>query len=114
MTGCIFCQIIKKDITTKILYEDDDIIAFPDINPQAPVHILVLPKKHIPNNLALTNDEERLLGRIFLVINKLAAEKGLTTGGFRVVNNCLKDGGQAVEHLHFHLLGGRPLLWPPG
>ncbi|MFC1517270.1 histidine triad nucleotide-binding protein [Candidatus Margulisiibacteriota bacterium] len=114
MPDCIFCKIIKKEIPGKIAYEDEDLLAFHDIEPKAPVHILIIPKKHIKNNLALTESDLPILGKIFKVINKLAVEQGIEKTGFRIVNNCLKDAGQLVEHLHFHLLGGRKMQWPPG
>jgi histidine triad (HIT) family protein len=114
MSECIFCKIINKEIPAKIEYEDDEIIAFNDIDPQAPVHILVIPKKHIVNNLALSEDDLSIMAKIFKVLNALAEEKNISESGFRIVNNCLKDGGQAVDHIHFHLLGGRAMQWPPG
>ncbi len=114
MAECIFCKIIKKEIPTKILYEDEELLAFPDIAPQAPIHILIVPKKHIANNLVLTEKDLALMPNVFKVINKLSQDLGIAQSGFRVVNNCLKDGGQAVDHMHFHLLGGRSMKWPPG
>lgn len=112
--NCIFCKIIKKEIPSKPVYEDKDILAFNDIDPKAPVHILVIPKKHIQNNLSLTEEDFSIIGKIFKVINKLVKDKQLDKTGFRVVNNCLKDAGQLVEHIHFHVLGGRKMQWPPG
>ena len=109
MEDCIFCKIIKKEIPSNIVYEDDEIIAFRDINPLAPVHILVIPKKHISSLLELTEEDEKLIGRIYTVINKIAKEEGIDEKGFRVVVNCGEDGGQEVKHLHFHILGGKKL-----
>lgn len=106
MSGCIFCQIINKQIPAAIVYEDDQVLAFNDIAPKAPVHILVIPKQHL---LGISQVE-----KIFPVLTKLAKEKGIDQTGYRIVVNQGQDAGQAVDHLHFHLLGGRPLHWPPG
>lgn len=114
MNECIFCKIINKELPVKIEYEDDEIIAFNDIEPQAPIHVLVIPKKHIVNNLQLKDDDLIVVGKMFKVFNILAKEKNINESGFRIVNNCLKDGGQSVDHIHFHLLGGRSMQWPPG
>jgi histidine triad (HIT) family protein len=109
MEDCIFCKIINKEINSKILYEDEEIIAFNDINPIAPIHILVLPKKHISKLTDLKEEDEAVIGKIMSVINKLANDYNIAEAGFRVVANCGADGGQVVEHIHFHLLGGRKL-----
>ena len=109
----IFKKIIDREIPADIVYEDEQCLAFHDVNPQAPVHVLVIPKKEISAVDALTEEDEALVGHIFLVIQKLAKDLGLKNG-FRVVTNNGLLAGQTVEHLHFHLLGGRPLLWPPG
>ena len=109
----IFKRIIDKEIPANIVYEDDICMAFHDVSPQAPVHVLVIPKKEIVSTDQLTEDDAVLLGRIYGVIRKLAKELGLANG-YRVVTNCGEDGGQSVYHLHFHLLGGRRLGWPPG
>ncbi|MFN4245807.1 MAG: histidine triad nucleotide-binding protein [Brevinematia bacterium] len=109
---CIFCKIVNKEINSKVIYEDDDIIAFEDINPQAPVHFLVVPKKHISNVMELS--EFDLVGKVFFAIQKVAKMKGIESEGFRIVINHLSKGGQSVFHLHFHVLGGRQMLWPPG
>ncbi len=111
---CIFCKIANKEIPSTIVYEDEDIIAFNDVNPEAPVHILVIPKKHISSLNAATAEDERLLGRVLLTIQQIAAEQGIAEAGYRVVNNCGEMGGQTVQHMHFHLLGGREMLWPAG
>ncbi len=109
MADCIFCRIVAKEITSQILYEDDSILAFKDIHPIAPVHVLVIPKKHIININDITEQDEQLIGKIFVVIKKLAAEMGVAYTGFRVVTNSGPDGGQEVDHLHFHLIGGKQL-----
>ena len=111
---CIFCKIANKEIPSKIVYEDNDVIAFHDVNPEAPVHILVIPKKHISSLNAATAEDEQLLGKILLTIQSIAKEQGIAEAGYRVVNNCGELGGQTVHHLHFHLLGGREMLWPAG
>ncbi len=106
---CIFCKIIAGEMDNEIIYEDDKVVAFDDINPQAPTHILIVPKKHIPTALDLTEQENELVGHIYQVANKLAQEQGFAEDGFRVVNNCNDDGGQMVYHIHYHLLAGREL-----
>jgi len=108
MDNCLFCKIIKGEIPSNKVYEDEEILAFKDINPQAPVHILIIPKKHISCAKDIKNEDEKLIGKMFTVINKLAEEFKLNNG-FRIVNNCGEDGGQEVMHLHFHLLGGKKL-----
>lgn len=109
----IFLKIIEKKIPAKIAYEDDQCLAFHDINPQAPVHVLIIPKKAIPTHDDATEDDQELLGHLCLVAKKLAAQLGLRNG-YRLVLNCKQDGGQTVPHLHVHLLGGRHMTWPPG
>lgn len=111
---CIFCKIARKELPSKIAFENDKILAFEDIDPQAPVHLVIIPKKHIPTILDLAEGEEGLVGQIHLVIKRLAREKSIAEKGFRIVSNCKEYGGQAVFHLHFHLLGGRRMIWPPG
>lgn len=113
MDDCLFCKIINKEIKSEILYEDEEFIAFPDINPAAPVHILIIPKKHIDSADDIDEENSYLIGKIFTIASRLAKENGLEKG-YRVVNNCKEDGGQSVKHIHFHLLGGRSMLWPPG
>jgi histidine triad (HIT) family protein len=112
-TKTIFQRIIDREIPADIVYEDDRCLAFRDIAPQAPVHVLVIPKKPIVSWAELAGDDAALIGHISIVIRDLAAKLGLA-GGYRVVCNCGKDGGQTVDHLHFHVLGGRHLSWPPG
>ncbi|BBO34479.1 histidine triad nucleotide-binding protein [Lacipirellula parvula] len=110
----IFKRIIDREIPADVVYEDDQCLAFRDVSPQAPVHVLVIPKKEIASVDAIGDEDAALLGHIWLVIGKLARELGVADGGYRVVTNCGKLGGQSVDHLHFHLLGGRQLDWPPG
>ena len=111
---CLFCKIINKEIPSTIVYEDDDVLAFNDINPEAPVHVLVVPKKHIASFNELTEADGALLTKIMLVIQKIAKDQNIADAGYRIVNNCGEQGGQTVGHLHFHLLGGREMLWPAG
>ncbi len=110
---CLFCKIANGDIPTNKIYEDDLVLAFNDIDPQAPVHFLVIPKQHIQSVDFINSENSAIVGHIFEVIAKLAVELNLTDG-YRVVTNCGKDGGQSVGHLHFHILGKRSLKWPPG
>jgi histidine triad (HIT) family protein len=110
---CIFCKIAAGEIPVKAVYEDELILAFPDINPAAPVHMLVIPRKHLDSLQEASVDDATLLGHAMLTLPKIAAQLGLTEG-FRVVVNTGKDGGQSVMHLHWHLLGGRFMDWPPG
>jgi histidine triad (HIT) family protein len=110
---CLFCKIASGEIPSKKIYEDEHILAFHDIDPQAPVHFLVIPKEHIPSAYEIDESNSALVGRVFAVIAKIAGEQGLENG-FRVVNNCGRDAQQSVQHLHFHVLGGRLLGWPPG
>jgi histidine triad (HIT) family protein len=109
----IFKRIIDGEIPADIIYDDDLCLAFRDIDPQAPTHVLIVPKKEIPAVNELADEDQRLVGHLMLVIRDLAAKLGLADG-YRVVVNCGPDGGQAVDHLHFHLLGGRKMKWPPG
>ncbi|WP_252234865.1 histidine triad nucleotide-binding protein [Clostridium sp. CH2] len=114
MGDCIFCKIIKGDIPSKKLYEDEFVYAFYDINPEAPVHFLVIPKEHIKSVNELNEKNINVVSHIFKVINKLVVELGIADSGYRIVNNCGDDGGQTVNHMHFHILAGRNLQWPPG
>jgi len=114
MSECLFCGIVEEKIKGEIVYRDDAIVAFKDINPKAPVHILIVPVKHIATLLDLQNEDSELVGEIFSVANRLAKEQGISKDGFRVVANCGAGAGQTVFHIHFHLLGGRSLSWPPG
>lgn len=105
---CLFCKIAAGEIPSKTVYEDAEILAFYDIDPQAPVHVLVIPKEHIPSVDGITGENSDLVAHIFETIPKIAAKLGLS-GGYRVISNCGKDAGQTVPHLHFHILGGAPL-----
>ena len=109
MDDCIFCKIINKEIPSNIIYEDEEILAFRDINPVAPVHVLIIPKKHIDYVTDLKEDDEALVGKIYSVMNKIAKQEGIDESGFRIVVNCKEDGMQEVKHLHFHLIGGKKL-----
>lgn len=110
---CLFCKMVAGEIPVKKVYEDEQVLAFHDIDPQAPVHFLVIPKQHLDSPAAITEENAALVGHIFAVIAKLAGELGLENG-YRVVTNCGADGGQSVQHLHFHVLAKRSLAWPPG
>lgn len=111
---CLFCKIAARKIPAKIVYEDDLTVAFEDINPQAPMHTLIIPKKHIARGLDLAKEDDALMGHLFRVANKLASEKGIAERGFRLVTNCGPEAGQSVYHIHIHLMGGRVMNWPPG
>ncbi len=113
MASTVFKRIIDGELPAKIIYDDDLCLAFHDVTPQAPVHVLVIPKKEIPSLDALSDDDQALIGHLWLVISKLAKQLKLEQG-YRVVVNCGPAAGQSVDHLHFHLLGGRSLAWPPG
>jgi histidine triad (HIT) family protein len=114
MADCIFCKIVSGEIPSKKIYEDDEILAFHDVDPKAPVHFLVIPKRHIPNVMELERGDAALMGRLLYKAQELAAEQGCAEKGARFVINCKADGGQSVDHIHCHVLGGRPLAWPPG
>ena len=112
MSECIFCKIVQGEIPAQKVYEDDRVLAFYDINPVAPVHVLVIPKEHIASLAQVKDEQWELIGYLHGVISRITKDLALSQG-FRVVNNCGKDGGQEVEHLHFHLLGGEKMGWPP-
>jgi len=112
--NCVFCNIIGKKIPSQIVYEDEEVLALEDINPQAPIHILVVPKKHISTILEAKEKDNELIGQLFQVANKIASNKGIAERGFRVVMNCNPESGQTIYHLHLHLLAGRAMHWPPG
>ena len=114
MSDCIFCKIVSGDIPSNKIYEDEQVIAFRDINPQAPTHVLVVPKRHIPGVNELAELDEALVGHVYGVIARLVRELGIDESGYRVVVNSGAAGQQSVPHLHFHVLGGRLLAWPPG
>jgi histidine triad (HIT) family protein len=114
MSDCLFCKIINREISADIVYEDDDILAFSDINPQAPQHILIIPKKHIAKASDLEEEESYIMSKMLIAANRIAKEKDLLENGYRIVLNCGKDAGQEIFHIHLHLLGGRKFTWPPG
>jgi histidine triad (HIT) family protein len=112
MNDCLFCKMVAGDMTPDTVYEDDDVLAFRDINAQAPVHILIIPKKHVATLNEL--NDPMLAGQLLLAATQLAKQEGLAESGYRTIFNCNGDGGQEVFHLHLHLLGGRQMRWPPG
>ena len=112
--NCLFCKIVAGEIPSDQVHEDELVLAFNDINPVAPVHQLIIPKRHIASAADLAESDAELLGRLFSVAAELAREAGLPDSGYRVVTNVGADGGQSVDHLHFHLIGGRAMTWPPG
>lgn len=111
---CIFCKIVAKEIPADLIYEDEYMAAFPDIKPQAPVHLLVIPKKHIKSLMETTPEDRQIIGHILCKIPILAKKTGVAEQGFRLVVNTRDNGGQTVPHLHWHILGGRFMTWPPG
>lgn len=112
--NCIFCKIIEKKIPSKIVYEDESVAAFEDANPQAPVHLLIVPKKHFPDIHSMNDADRELIGHLFLTAKKIADDKGLDGKGYRLVINNGAGAGQTVFHLHLHILSGRRFIWPPG
>lgn len=114
MMSTIFTKIINKEIPANIVYEDNEVLAFRDISPQAPEHILVIPKKEIPTVNDIEEADAALVGKLFLTAKKIAKELGFDEKGYRLVMNCNEDGGQTVNHIHMHILAGRQLSWPPG
>ena len=114
MAECLFCRIAAGEIPAKIVFRDEKAVAFEDINPQAPVHVIIIPKKHIPTLLDLTDEDQSIMGYLYVVANHIAADKSLTESGFRLVANCKESAGQEVFHVHIHMLGGREFGWPPG
>ena len=114
MENCVFCKIVEGQIPAKIVYQDAEVVAFEDINPQAPQHVLLIPRRHIASITDLTMEDGPVLASIFVAASKVARELGIAESGFRFVTNVGPDAGQSVFHLHFHLLGGRKLAWPPG
>ena len=114
MTDCLFCKIIDGEIPGDIVYENDNVLAFKDINPIAPVHILVIPKEHIATLNDLEEKHTQTMGELFLAAKKIASEKGFSESGYRTVFNCNKDAQQTVFHIHLHLIAGRQMSWPPG
>ena len=113
-TACLFCKMVSGEIKPNTVYEDSDVLAFRDIHPQAPVHILVIPKKHIATLNDLNQRDEDLVGKLITTAARIAKESGVAESGYRTVMNCNADAGQSVFHVHLHLLGGRVMRWPPG
>ena len=114
MTDCLFCKMVSGDITPDTVYEDDQVLAFRDLNPQAPLHVLIIPKQHISTLNELNDSNEQLAGHLLAAAAKVAAQEGYADSGYRTVMNCNADGGQTVFHLHLHLLAGRAMQWPAG
>jgi len=114
MSDCLFCKMIAGDIPVNTVFEDDLVLAFRDINPQAPTHVLVIPKKHISTLNDLSNEDAETVGRLFLGAKAIARQEGVDEAGYRTVLNCNADAGQTVFHIHLHVLGGRRMTWPPG
>lgn len=112
--SCLFCKLAAGEIPARIAYEDDDVFAFHDIDPRAPVHVLLIPRKHIASVNELTEPQSPIIGTLFVKARNLARELGVSDSGYRLVMNAGPDAGQSVDHIHLHLLGGRPLKWPPG
>lgn len=114
MTDCLFCKLVAGDITPDTVYEDDDVLVFRDINPQAPLHVLAVPKQHIATINDLGAEHAELVGKMYLAAQKVARQEGVAEAGYRTVMNCNAQAGQTVFHLHLHILGGRAMRWPPG
>ncbi len=114
MSQCLFCRIVSKEIPAKLIYEDEDVVAFDDVNPQAPVHVLVVPRRHVASLNELQPADDALAGKLMRVAAKIARDRGVAEPGWRAVVNVNSDGGQLVFHVHLHCLGGRPMFWPPG
>ncbi len=114
MSDCLFCKFVSGEIATQSVYEDDHVLAFRDINPQAPCHLLIIPKKHIATLNDLEEEDAELVGRLYLAAAKVAKQEGIDEAGYRTVMNCNEQAGQTVFHIHLHLLGGRRMSWPPG
>lgn len=114
MSDCLFCKIRAGDIPADIVFEDDDVLAFNDVNPQAPVHILIIPKRHISTVNDIEDADEAIMGKLFSVAKTLASQQGIADDGYRLVVNCNEKAGQTVFHIHMHLMGGRNMTWPPG
>jgi len=114
MEDCLFCKIAKKETPSRIVFENDSLLAFEDIDPQAPTHILIIPKEHFASLEEIPEGKQDILAELLLAARQIAKEKGLSERGYRIVLNTGKESGQAVFHVHFHLLGGRQMTWPPG
>lgn len=114
MAACLFCQIINREVNASIVYEDERVVAFNDINPQGPTHVLVVPRRHISSLNDLTDDDDQIVGELVRRAAAIAKSRGVAAGGYRTVFNTNRDAGQTVFHIHLHLIGGRSLNWPPG
>ncbi len=114
MTDCLFCRIARGELDAQVVYRDEQVVAFRDVNPQGPVHILVIPVEHLPGIADAGDEHNELLGRMLNVARRIAADEGVAQRGYRLVINQGRDVGQSVDHLHLHLIGGRPMGWPPG
>lgn len=114
MTDCIFCKIAAGEIPAELIYQDDQVVGFRDLNPQAPTHVLLIPRKHIASSNDLQAADEALVGHLYRAAAKVARQEGIADSGYRALINCNEDGGQTVFHIHLHLLGGRRMTWPPG
>lgn len=114
MSDCLFCKMVVGEIEPDIVYEDDDVLAFRDLHPAAPTHVLVIPRKHIPTINDIADDDDSLIGRLFLAAAEVAKREGIVDSGYRTVMNCGGDAQQSVFHLHLHVIGGRKMNWPPG
>jgi histidine triad (HIT) family protein len=114
MSDCLFCKMVSGEIQPDVVFENDDVLAFRDVNPQAPVHVLVIPKSHIATTNELTPEHAGLIGEMVLAARQIAADEGIAEPGYRMVMNCNPEAGQSVYHIHLHMLGGRPMGWPPG
>lgn len=114
MTDCLFCKIAKGEIPAKIEYQDDLAVAFYDINPQAPIHIVIIPRKHIPTVIDIKKTDYEVMGYLYKVASKISEKESISKDGFRLVINCGKSAGQEIQHIHIHMLGGRDFGWPPG
>lgn len=114
MTDCLFCKIRDGDIPADVVYENDDVLAFKDVNPQAPIHVLIVPRKHISTVNDVQQEDDKVMGQLFLAAQHIAAEQGVAEDGYRLVVNCNAVAGQTVFHIHMHLLANRNMTWPPG
>ena len=114
MSDCLFCKMVTGEIKPDVVYEDDAVMAFRDVNPQAPLHVLVIPRVHIATTNDLTDENADIVGRLYLAAKQIAADEGVAEPGYRMVMNCNPGAGQSVYHIHLHLLGGRAMGWPPG
>lgn len=114
MSDCLFCRIREGEISADIIFENDKVLAFRDVNPQAPIHILIIPRKHISTVNDITEGDEEVMAELFMVAKTIAAQEGVSDDGYRLVVNCNEGAGQAVFHIHMHLLAGRTMSWPPG